>query len=75
MIVGKIMESKIIVGNFLQPQPSALGMREEDCMNAARRVSEREGASQMARINTDGGIGLLATPGQGRLGRAYSQIA
>ena len=37
-------------------------MREEDCMNAARRVSEREGASQMARINTDGknGACLLA---------------
>jgi hypothetical protein len=28
-------------------------MREEDCMNAARRVSEREGASQITRINTD----------------------
>ena len=37
-------------------------------MNAARRVSEREVASQMARINTDGGIGLLATPGQGAIG-------
>ena len=29
----------------------------------------------MARINTDGGIGLLVTLGQERLGRAYSQIA
>jgi hypothetical protein len=28
-------------------QPSALGMREEDCMNAARRARERERASQM----------------------------
>ena len=28
-------------------QPSALGMREEDCMNAARRVRERERGSQI----------------------------
>ena len=28
-------------------------MREEDCMNAARRVSEREGASQITLINSD----------------------
>ena len=38
-------------------------MREEDCMNAARRVSEREGASQITRINTDGengGVRLIA---------------
>ena len=39
--------------NFIEPQPSALGMREEDCMNAARRVSEREGASQITLMNTD----------------------
>ena len=53
-------------------------MREEDCMNAARRVSERERASQMARINTDGENGggdysqtsaptqwILSLPGEG----------
>jgi hypothetical protein len=28
-------------------QPSALGMREEDCMNAARRARGRERASQI----------------------------
>ncbi len=34
-------------------QPSALGMREEDCKNAARRARERERASQMLPASWD----------------------